>query len=315
MECMQYSAVDSLQVWRPQRTHLQHGGSHFMRLDDFEKTTRPKSVDLAAYVRRLGVPSLPPRTVPFDPGYDPVTVESHLDQSSHLMAALKLSMTCWQIASTEATLSKIRAAKARGVPLVAGGATFEIAVQQNTLDDYFELCAALGMDCIEAGEGFTELGVTAAQTLRLARQNGLEVQFELGRKQEGPFTIERVKELVNQGMEWLDAGAVRLVVEARESAAGVGLFDTEGRLRQDSADLLVQELGMDSLCFEAPTKSSQFALLKHLGPDVVLSNVRLEELLRVEIFRRGMHADSYGDPKLGAWAAVGSADAAKALAM
>jgi phosphosulfolactate synthase len=286
-----------------------------MTLDvDLDETTPSDGGDVAAYLRRVGVPSPPPLTVPFDPGYDPLTVGSHIEQSSHLMAALKLSMTCWQIASPDATRSKIRAAKAHGVPLVAGGATFEIAVQRQTLNDYFELCAALGIDCIEAGEGFTELGVTAAQTLRLAGRYGLDVQFELGRKHEGAFTIERVKELVNQGREWLDAGAARLVVEARESALGVGLFDTEGRLREDSADLLVQELGVDMLCFEAPTKPSQFALLKHLGPEIVLSNVRLEELLRVEIFRRGMHADSYDDPKLGAWAAVGSAEGSEALA-
>src|SRR2546427_5564512 len=32
---------------------------------------------------------------PFDPGYDPVTLESHLAQSGHLMSRLKLSMASW----------------------------------------------------------------------------------------------------------------------------------------------------------------------------------------------------------------------------
>ncbi len=67
------------------------------------------------YLKRLGVPSLPPRTVPFDPGYDPQTVVSHLSQSGHLMAALKLSMTCWQIADPRATELKISAAKEHGI--------------------------------------------------------------------------------------------------------------------------------------------------------------------------------------------------------
>jgi len=259
--------------------------------------------DISSYLRLLGVPAIPPRTIPFDPGYDPQTVQSHIAQSGHLMAALKLSMTCWQVAAPAATRAKIRAARAAGVPLVAGGATFEIAVRHGTLVAYFEMCSALDIDSIEAGEGFTELAVTAEETLRLAGQNGLKVQFELGRKHEGAFTEERIKELAEQGREWLDAGAVHLVVEARESALGIGLFDEHGELRRDLTDLMVSELGLDVLCFEAPTKSSQFALLKHLGPDVYLSNVRLEELLRIEIFRRGLHADSYGDPLLGVWAA------------
>jgi phosphosulfolactate synthase len=50
--------------------------------------------------------------------------------------------------------------------------------------------------------------------------------------------------------------------------------------------------------FEAPTKASQFALLDHFGPGVLLSNVRLEELLRVEIYRRGLHSDAFGRPNL-----------------
>jgi len=31
---------------------------------------------------------------------------------------------------------------------------------------------------------------------------------------------------------------------------------------------------------------------------VRLSNVRLEELLRVEIYRRGLHSDAFGRPNL-----------------
>jgi phosphosulfolactate synthase len=163
------------------------------------------------------------------------------------------------------------------------------------------MCEALGVDCIEAGEGFTQLNVSAKQTLTMARDHGLDVQFEIGRKNDGTFTPQRVRELVGQGREWLEAGAVRLVIEARESAQGIGLFDARGELRKDLVDMLVDELPLEVLCFEAPTKASQFALLKHLGPEVVLSNVRLEELLRVEVFRRGLHADSYGHHQLGAW--------------
>jgi len=39
--------------------------------------------------------------------------------------------------------------------------------------------------------------------------------------------------------------------------------------------------------------ASQFALLDHFGPRVRLCNVRLEELLRVEIYRRGLHSDAF----------------------
>ncbi len=63
------------------------------------------------YLKRIGVPEIAPATSPFDPGYDPVTLESHLDQSSHLMSILKISMACWMVANERATRRKIAAAK------------------------------------------------------------------------------------------------------------------------------------------------------------------------------------------------------------
>jgi phosphosulfolactate synthase len=39
-------------------------------------------------------------------------------------------------------------------------------------------------------------------------------------------------------------------------------------------------------------------MLDHFGQDVRLSNVRLEELLRVEIYRRGLHSDAFQNEKL-----------------
>jgi phosphosulfolactate synthase len=96
----------------------------------------------------------------------------------------------------------------------------------------------------------------------------------------------------------LDAGAVELVVEARESAEGVGLFDDTGRLDETFADRFVEAFGINRVTFEAPNKRSQFALLDHFGREVRLSNVRLEELLRVEIYRRGLHSDAFNKSNL-----------------
>src|SRR4029077_12244283 len=93
----------------------------------------------------LGVARPPAATVPFDPGYDPVTLESHLAQSGHLMAALKLSMACWMIADGRATPDKIASATRWGVPVVTGGGPFEIAAAGGVLEDYLDLCSGLGV--------------------------------------------------------------------------------------------------------------------------------------------------------------------------
>lgn len=253
-------------------------------------TDRPTT---RGYLELIGVPELAPASSPFDPGYDPVTLESHLEQSAHLISILKISMACWIVAAESATRKKVAAAKKTGVRTVTGGGPFEIAVAQGQLAAYLDLCKDIGFDRFEAGQGFTDMPLAPAEVLRMGRERGLEVQFELGNKHTGAFDRDTLRALIDQGKEWLDAGAVQLVVEARESARGVGLFGVDGSLNREYADRFVDAFGLETLSFEAPNKPSQFALLDHFGPRVQLCNIRIEELLRVEIYRRGLHSDAF----------------------
>ncbi len=250
------------------------------------------------YLQLIGVPAIAPATSPFDPGYDPVTLESHLDQSGQLMSILKISMACWIVADESATRRKIAAASRHNVPTVTGGGPFEIAVQQGQLPAYLDLCADIGVTRIECGEGFTDMPLPPKDVVRMAHQRGLQVQFELGKKHEGAFNEDVVAQLIEQGKRWLDAGALQLVVEARESARGVGLFDDQGNFNPKFADRFAEAFGLPIVLFEAPNKPSQFTLLNHFGREVHLCNVRLEELLRVEIYRRGLHSDAFLVDKL-----------------
>jgi len=253
----------------------------------------PAESPLTDYLRRIGVGPIAPATSPFDPGYDPVTVEAHLAQSHHLISILKISMACWIIAEESATRAKIAAARRHGVPTVTGGGPFEVAVAQGQLPAYLDLCAEMGVGRIECGEGFTDMSLSPALVAKMAAERGLEIQFELGKKHGGAFTDRVTGELIDQGKRWLEVGARELVVEARESAAGVGLFDDAGIFNAALAERFVDAFGLDVVMFEAPNKPSQFALLNHFGRDVHLCNVRLEELLRVEIYRRGLHSDAF----------------------
>jgi phosphosulfolactate synthase len=250
------------------------------------------------YLKMIGVPEILPSTSPFDPGYDPATLESHLEQSSHLMSILKISMACWMVAKESATRRKVAAAKKHRVPTVTGGGPFEVAVAQGQLPAYLDLCADIGVTRIECGEGFTDMNLKATDVVKMAADRRLDVQFELGKKHDGAFTDDGVTQLIEQGRRWLDAGALQVVVEARESAKEVGLFDDMGNLNRAFADRFAQTFGFQTVIFEAPNKPSQFALLNHFGREVHLCNVRLEELLRVEIYRRGLHSDAFSHDNL-----------------
>ena len=270
-------------------------------MDDFHS-----SVNLAQegrlhtndYLKSIGVEEIRPATSPFDPGYDALTLAGHLEQSHHLMSILKVSMACWMIANEDVTRQKIAVAKKFHVPTTTGGGPFEVAYVQGKLRQYLDLVADFGFTRIECGEGFTDISLDAQEIVVMANDRGLEVQFELGKKHTGAFTQDVVEALISQGKRWLEAGAVQLVVEARESAKGVGLFDDEGNLNVGFADRFADSFGHRIVMFEAPNKPSQFALLDHFGSQVHLCNVRLEELLRVEIYRRGLHSDAFSKENL-----------------
>ncbi len=255
--------------------------------------TKKKRLHTWDYLSLIGVPEMPPRTSPFDPGYDPATLISHLEQSSHLISTLKISMACWQVANEKSTRQKVAAARKLKIPVCTGGGPFEIAVSFGKLPEFLDLCADIGVTRIEAGEGFTDMDMKPGEVIGLAAERGLDVQFEVGKKHEGTFTSDVVGELIEQGKRWLDAGARQIVVEARESAENVGIFGGKGEFDPVSADRFADALGMKVAVFEAPNKASQFALLNHFGPEVHLSNIRIEELLRVEIYRRGLHSDAF----------------------
>jgi phosphosulfolactate synthase len=255
-------------------------------------------VKTAEYIDRLGVRRLPPRTCPLDPGYDPDSVVSHLRQSGHLMTSLKISTAGWLIADEDSTRRKFSAARDHGVPSVTGGTPFEVAVYQQMLPEYLDLCASLGATRVECARGFTEPDLSPKEIVAMTRERGLGLDVELGGKHSGAFTPETVDALVEEGLRWREAGTEFLVIEARESARDVGLFDSAGNFAVAAAERFVEAFGFDALLFEAPSKPSQFALLDHFGPSIQLSNVRLEELLRVEIYRRGLHADAFARPSL-----------------
>lgn len=262
------------------------------------ESARPGGHSCSEYLALIGADKTERANCPFDPGYDPLTVESHIAQSAHLIRTLKISMATWLVANEESTHRKIEAARGAGIPVVTGGGPFEVAFAAGQLDAYLALCAKIGVSRIECGEGFTKPLLQAKEIVELAREHGLDVEFEIGDKHAGAFTDEGLSSLIELGTRWLEAGAVRIIVEARESAQDIGLFDSAGSFNSALADRLAAALGLENLLFEAPNKQSQFRIIEHFGPTVMIGNIRLEEILRVEIFRRGLHSDAYENPAL-----------------
>ena len=167
---------------------------------------------------------------------------------------MKISMACWQIANESVTKEKIAACKKHGVVAGAGGGPLEVAAYFDRLPQYLDLCMHVGIERVEAGEGFLRTNINPAKLIQMANDRNLQVQFELGEKHAGAFDGPVVDALIRQGLEWLNAGAKQLVIEARESALGVGLFDDAGRLNEKLAQRFMDSFGEEHVIFEAPVK-------------------------------------------------------------
>jgi len=156
----------------------------------------------ADFLKMLGVGQLSASTSVLDPGYDVVTLQSHLEQSSHLISVLKISMACWLIANETVVRRKVEIANRHKVITTTGGGPFEIAVAQHQLANYLDICADIGVTRVEGGEGFTEMPLAPEYVVKAARERNLEVQFELGKKHGGTFRPETVGTLIDRGHRW-----------------------------------------------------------------------------------------------------------------
>src|SRR5215472_10877772 len=82
-----------------QTPEMSNGG---FAMSKTETMVRAGKLHTKDYLAAIGVPELAPSISPFDPGYDPATLQSHLEQSAHLMSILKISMACWMVAKEAA---------------------------------------------------------------------------------------------------------------------------------------------------------------------------------------------------------------------
>jgi len=93
--------------------------------------------------------------------------------------------------------------------------------------------------------------------------------------------------------EDLENGAFKVIIEAREAGKGVGIFDREGKVKDEEIDNIIAGVEeTDSLIWEAPMKNQQQALILRLGINVNLGNIPLDDVLALEALRQGVRGDT-----------------------
>ncbi|MBE3598617.1 MAG: phosphosulfolactate synthase [Limnochordaceae bacterium] len=238
-------------------------------------------------------------TMVIDKGVPPAYFLDLLEMAAPHVQLWKLAFASALLYRPDAVLAKVEAGRAMGVEVYAGGTLLELSRVLGDPEEVLVHLKRLGFAWVEVSNGTFDLGADERLALiASAREQGFRVLTEVGSKDPGrPFRPEDAAEQVELD---LDAGAEWVIIEARDSGRGVGIFDEEGRLRVAEWQRLAQLLSRPSrVIWEAPRVEQQRELLLRLGPDAGLGNVQVGDVLTLAAMRWGLRADT-----LRPWAAA-----------
>ncbi len=231
-------------------------------------------------------------TMVIDKGLGTRALRDLVDTAKDYVDVIKLTFGTSAFYDHDVLARKIEIVRSSGIDIMPGGTFLEVALWQNTLDKYLEGARELGFTAVEVSDGTIEFGSGRRRDVILAaRDKGFKVISEVGKKDpaEAP-SLEIVHQLIRDDLR---NGAFKVIIEAREAGKGVGIFDQNGRTKQDEIDrILAGGVDVNDLIWEAPLKNQQQDLILRFGLNINLGNVPPEEVMALEALRQGMRGDT-----------------------
>jgi phosphosulfolactate synthase len=241
----------------------------------------------------LGVParSGKPREVGLthvmDKGLNLRDIEGMFDTAGEFVDIVKFG---WGTSYVTLNLEKkIALYRSFETPVVCGGTLFEAVYARDRIDEFKRWLTDHRFSHVEISDG----------TLDIPRERKLELIADFARD----FTVlsevgSKDSDVVYAPYQWvawikeeLDAGAWKVITEGREGGTA-GIFRSDGDMRTGLLDEIANEVSVDSLLFEAPTKASQAWFVRQYGPNVNLGNIPPDEVIPLETLRLGLRADT-----------------------
>jgi phosphosulfolactate synthase len=180
-----------------------------------------------------------------------------------------------------------------GILAFPGGTLLEAAIVQHHCRVYMNRARELGFRAVEISDGTIPLPPSRRRNvIDCARKAGLLPITEVGKKDKHAQPSARA--LADEALRDLEWGAAWVVVEARESGKGIGIYDDKGDVRGDVLEEIAARMGdaVGRLVWEAPLKSQQAALIRRFGPGVSLGNVSADAVLALQALRIGLRFET-----------------------
>jgi phosphosulfolactate synthase len=197
----------------------------------------------------------------------------------------------WGLGYVDPQLSRrAELCRRRGVILSAGGTLLEIAAHQRKIAEFADWAHARGIRAVEVSNGLGLLTVSEKSGIIAGLRERFVVLAETGSKDE--HAVADPQDWADEMASDLESGATWAIAEGRESGT-VGLYHQDGSVRTGLLDAILDRIGPDRVIFEAPRKAQQAWLIRRIGPDANLGNVRIEDAMSVETLRLGLRADTF----------------------
>jgi phosphosulfolactate synthase len=223
-----------------------------------------------------------------------IATQDVLEMTGEYLDQVKLSFGTSVLLDEKFVRSKNDLMHRYNVDCYPGGTLTEMALLQGVYAPFLARAKALGFTAIEVSDGTIQLSRSARRgAIQRALDAGFKVFSEVGKKD--PSQEVPVVELCDQISDDLEQGAAGVIVEARESGIGIGIYDAAGAIREDMVRSILAEVRehADKLMWEAPHTKQQAQLILLCGPNVSLGNVKPRDVLGLEALRRGLRFETF----------------------
>jgi phosphosulfolactate synthase len=187
---------------------------------------------------------------------------------------------------------KIELIKSYDIQVYPGGTFLEIAIMQKKMAQFLDRAKELGFSAIEVSDGTIHMSPDLrSQAITMASEMGFQVISEVGKKdiQENLSADTIIAQLKFD----LICGSSLVILEARESGLGIGIFNEKGDIKNDFFEYILSNVeNSGSIMWEAPLKKQQQDLIIRFGPNVNLGNIPPAEALALESLRVGYRGDT-----------------------
>jgi len=224
-----------------------------------------------------------------------LATEDLLQMCGEYLDHIKLSFGTSALLTEDFLRRKIELVQSYNVEIYPGGTMMELALVQGCFPKCIRRAWDLGFTAIEISDGTITLPRQIREdVIKAALDIGFKVYTEVGKKD--PSVIMSPAEICEQIEADLALGAEKVIIEARESGTGVGIYDQGGSVRMDIMTAILNGLNLDqrdAIIWEAPHQKQQTELIIQLGPNVNLGNVKPRDVLGLEAARRGLRFETF----------------------